>query len=298
MNSSDPLDWSLIRSLLAVAEAGSLSAAARDLGLSQPTLGRQVQAAEAALGVAIFRRHPRGLELTEAGAALLEPAREMKVAAAKLSLLAAGRETRLSGTVRISASMVTAHYSLPPILARLRADEPEIEIELHASDASDNLLWREADIAVRMYRPDQPDLIARHLGNSRLGVFAAQGYLDRRGVPKTVEDMMRHDWVGLDRADLMLVGFRQLGQPVDRHFFRTRCDDQAANWALVRAGAGLGITQVAVARAAPGMVQVVPDLPLPALPVWLTAAEALRHTPRLRRVWDALAEGLGPVVAA
>lgn len=298
MNSSDPLDWSLIRSLLAVAEAGSLSAAARDLGLSQPTLGRQVQAAEAALGVAIFRRHPRGLELTEAGAALLEPAREMKVAAAKLSLLAAGRETRLSGTVRISASMVTAHYTLPPILARLRADEPEIEIELHASDASDNLLWREADIAVRMYRPDQPDLIARHLGNSRLGVFAAQGYLDRRGVPKTVEDMMRHDWVGLDRADLMLVGFRQLGQPVDRHFFRTRCDDQAANWALVRAGAGLGITQVAVARAAPGMVQVVPDLPLPALPVWLTAAEALRHTPRLRRVWDALAEGLGPVVAA
>ena len=298
MNRIDPLDWSLIRSILAVAEAGSLSAAARDLGLSQPTLGRQVQAAEAALGVAVFRRHPRGLELTEAGAALLEPAREMRAAAARLSLLAAGRETRLSGTVRISASMVTAHHTLPPILARLRAEEPEIEIELHASDASDNLLWREADIAVRMYRPDQPDLIARHLGDSRLGVFGAQGYLDRRGVPLTAEDMMRHDWVGLDRSDLMLEGFRALGQPVDRHFFRLRCDDQAANWALVRAGAGLGIAQLAVARAAPGMVQVVPDLPLPALPVWLTAAEALRDTPRLRRVWDALAEGLAAVVAA
>ena len=271
MNRIDPLDWSLIRSILAVAEAGSLSAAARDLGLSQPTLGRQVQAAEAALGVAVFRRHPRGLELTEAGAALLEPAREMRAAAARLSLLAAGRETRLSGTVRVSASMVTAHHTLPPILAR---------------------------IAVRMYRPDQPDLIARHLGDSRLGVFGAQGYLDRRGVPLTAEDMMRHDWVGLDRSDLMLEGFRALGQPVDRHFFRLRCDDQAANWALVRAGAGLGIAQLAVARAAPGMVQVVPDLPLPALPVWLTAAEALRDTPRLRRVWDALAEGLAAVVAA
>jgi DNA-binding transcriptional LysR family regulator len=294
----DPLDWSLIRSLLAVAEAGSLSAAARDLGLSQPTLGRQVQAAEAALGVAVFHRHPRGLGLTEAGAALLEPAREMRAAAAKLSLLAAGRETRLKGTVRISASMVTAHHTLPPILAHLRAEEPEIEIELHASDASDNLLWREADIAVRMYRPDQPDLIARHLGDSRLGVFGAQGYLDRRGVPRTFDDLMRHDWVGLDRSDLMLEGFRALGQPVDRHFFRLRCDDQAANWALVRAGAGLGIAQLAVARAAPDMVQVVPDLPLPALPVWLTAAEALRDTPRLRRVWDALAEGLAAVVAA
>lgn len=298
MNSVDSIDWSLIRTLLAVAEAGSLSAAARDLGLSQPTLGRQVQAAEAALGVAVFHRYPRGLALTDAGAALLEPARDMRAAAAKLSLLAAGRETRLSGTVRISASMVMAHHILPPILARLRAAEPQIEIELHASDTSDNLLWREADIAVRMYRPDQPDLIARHLGETRLGVFGAQAYLDRRGIPLTAEDMMRHDWVGLDRSDLMLEGFGQLGQTVDRHFFRMRCDDQAANWALVRAGAGLGIAQLVVARAAPGMVQVVPDLPLPTLPVWLTAAEALRRTPRLRRVWDALAEGLGPVVAA
>ncbi|MBI1216933.1 MAG: LysR family transcriptional regulator [Rhodobacteraceae bacterium] len=298
MNSSDALDWSLIRSVLAVAEAGSLSAAARVLGLSQPTLGRQVQAAEEALGVALFRRHARGLALTEAGAAMVAPAREMQAAAARLSLIAAGRETQLSGTVRISASMVVAHHILPPILARLRADEPEIEIELHASDATDNLLWRETDIAVRMYRPEQPDLIARHLGESRLGVFGALSYLERNGTPGTVADLADHDWVGLDRSDLLMRGFAALGWQVDKHFFKVRCDDQAANWALVRAGAGLGITQLAVARAVRGMVQVVPALPLPTLPIWLTAAQALRHTPRLRRVWDALAEGLAPVVAA
>jgi DNA-binding transcriptional LysR family regulator len=298
VNTSDPLDWSLIRAVLAVAEAGSLSAAARELGLSQPTLGRQVQAAEQALGLAIFRRHPRGLELTEAGAALIQPARDMAAAAARLALAAAGRDARLSGTVRITASVVMAHQVLPAILARLRAEEPEIEIELNASDATDNLLWREADIAVRMYRPEQLDLIARHLGDIPLGVFAAESYIARRGAPQTAEEMLQHDWVGLDRSDLMIRGFAAAGWKVDRHFFKFRCDDQAANWALVQAGAGLGIAQLGVGRATPGMVQVVHDLPLPRLPLWLTAAEALRHTPRLRRVWDALAEGLAPQAAA
>lgn len=297
MNTSAPLDWSLIRAILAVAEAGSLSAAARDLGLSQPTLGRQVQAAEDMLGVSIFRRHARGLELTEAGAALIEPARDMAAAAARLALAAAGRDVRLSGTVRITASMAMAHHVLPPILARLRAEEPEIEIELHASDASDNLLWREADIALRMYRPEQLDLIARHLSDISLGVFAAESYIVRRGAPTTAEEMLQHDWVGADRSDLMIRGFAAVGWNVDRHFFKLRCDDQAANWALVCAGAGLGIAQTGIGRATPGMVQVVPDLPLPRLPLWLTAAEALRHTPRIRRVWDALAEELALLAA-
>lgn len=299
MNGDEPLDWSQIRVLLAVAEAGSLSAAARELAQSQPTLGRQVQAAEAALGFPVFRRHAKGLALTEEGAALIGPAREMRAAAGRLALAAAGRDARLAGTVRISASVIVSHFVLPPILARLRAEAPEIEIELNPSDASDNLLWREADIAIRMYRPEQGDLIARHLGDSPLGVFAAESYLARRGRPERVEDLLRHDWVGLDRSDLLLRGFQQMGWRIaDRHFFGLRCDDQAAGWAMVRAGAGIGIGQIAIGRTEPGLVQVVPELPLPKLPVWLTAAEALRHTPRLRRVWDALAEGLASLAAA
>lgn len=298
MHSSDPLDWSQIRILLTVAETGSLSAAARELGLSQPTLGRQVQAAEASLGFPVFRRHAKGLALTEEGTGLIAPAREMRAAAGRLALAAAGRDARLAGTVRISASLIVSHFVLPPILARLRAEAPEIELELNPTDASDNLLWREADIAIRMYRPEQGALIARHLGDSQLGLFAAESYLARRGVPETVEDLRGHDWIGLDRSELLIQGLRAYGWQMGRHDFGLRCDDQAAGWAMLAAGAGIGIGQLAIGHATPGLRRIVPDLPLPSLPLWLTAAEALRHTPRLRRVWDALAEGLAPLTAA
>ncbi len=298
MNTSVPLDWSLIQSILAVAEAGSLSAAARRLGLSQPTLGRQIQAAEAVLGVTLFQRHARGLELTDTGLSLIEPARAMQDAAARLSLLAAGRETTLSGTVRITASVVMAHHILPPLLARLRTAEPQIEIELVASDATENLLYREADIAIRMYRPTDPNLIARHVGDSALGFFAAQSYLDRRGTPSSLDDLWQHDWLGFDRSTLMIEGFRNFGMTVDRHFFGLRTDDQAALWSLAQAGCGITVAQLYIGRSTPGMVQLLPDTSLPLLPIWLTAAEPLRRTPRIRRVWDALAEGLAQVASA
>lgn len=301
MNSLDRLDWSLIGALLAVAEAGSLSAAARRLGLSQPTLGRQVQAAEAALGVAVFRRHARGLELTETGAALMEPAREMRAAAAKLMLAAAGQETRLSGTVRITASVVISQRVLPALLTRLRREEPGIEIELHPTDQSDNLLYGEADIALRMYRPEQLDVITRHLGDIPLGLFAAQSYLDRRGWPATEAELFRHDWVGLDRDDLMIRGLRDLGYRLERGFFGLRCDDQAVYWRLVEEGGGIGVCQRHLGRQAAGLVELFPGFRLPVLPLWLTAHQALRQSPRIRRVWDFLAArlpaavGLGPL---
>lgn len=298
MNDAAALDWSLIRSVLAVAEAGSLSAAARTLGLSQPTLGRQVQAAEAQLGVTLFRRHARGFELTEEGAALMEPARAMAEGAARIALLAAGQETRLTGTVRISASVVIAHYTLPPILARLRAAEPEIEVELNATDATDNLLYREADIALRMFRPTQGEIVTRHIRDLPLGTYAARSYLDRRGRPQTMAEALRHDWVGLDRSELLREGFAALGHPVPRSFFGTRCDDHAVVLQLIVAGCGIGIVQKAVARRLPGLEPLLPDLVLPPLPLWLAAPEALRHTPRLRRVWDFLATELGRIADA
>ena len=281
-----------------MAETGSLSAAARSLGLSQPTLGRQIRAAEEVLGVPLFRRHAKGLELTEAGASVIEPARAMRDAAARVTLLAAGQETALRGTVRLTASVVMATLILPPILAKLRQDAPEIEIELVASDATDNLLFGEADIAIRMYRPEQSDVITRHLGDSPMGFYAARSYLDRRGTPQGPADLAAHDWIGFDRSDLMLRGFAEMGFPVDRHFFGVRCDDQVANWALVTAGAGIGFAQCYVGRRTPGVVQILPNIPLPHLPLWLTAPEALRRTPRIRRVWDALALALKPVIMA
>ena len=181
----DNPDWTLYRSFLAVAEHGSLSAAARHLALSQPTLGRHIAELEAALATALFTRVPRGLVLTDAGTAMLPAARQMRDAAAALALLAAGREGSLSGTVRLTASRVVSHYLLPPILADLRQKEPGIEIELVPSDSTENLLFREADIALRMYRPTQLDVVTRHLGDLGTAIYAARSFLDRHGRPAT-----------------------------------------------------------------------------------------------------------------
>lgn len=291
-NSLSKLDWSLVQAFLAVAETGSLSAAARALGTSQPTLGRKVREVEAALGSELFSRHPKGLELTETGRAMLPAAQAMRDAAARMTLIAAGDDQRLEGSVRITASVVMSHFVLPPILTRLRQEEPGISIDLVASDSTENLLFREADIAVRMYRPSQLDMVTRHVTELSLGVYAAKSYLDRVGRPDSVEALLALDWVGYDRNDLMIRGMRAAGWPVTRDFFKLRTDDQAAHWQLVRAGGGVGVMQQAIGGRDPGVERLVPEVPLPTLPVWLTAHGALRKTPRVTRVWDVLAEAL------
>lgn len=292
------LDWTHIQTFLAVAETGSLSAAARNLGLSQPTVGRQVHAAEEALGVELFHRRSHGLDLTLSGEMLLEPAREMQNAAAKLSLIAEGRGEGLNGVVRITASEVVSHFLLPRIMADIRHAEPDIELELFPSDEPKNLLFREADIAVRMYRTEQLDIIARHIGNMRIGIFASHDYVERRGLPQNMEQFMTHDFVGYNGDDAIIAGMRDMGIKVDRHFFKTRCDQQVVHWELARAGCGIGFSQEIIGREAPDMVQVLPDLPMPSLPVWLTAPEALRTNPRIRRVFDLLADTLSDMVDA
>jgi DNA-binding transcriptional LysR family regulator len=290
------LDWSLVQAFLAVAETGSLSAAARQLGASQPTLGRQIRAMEEQLGTDLFRREPRGLRLTETGAAILDPARAMRAAMGQIALTAAGRATRLEGTVRIAASVAMSVFHLPAIIARIRTAEPQIAIDLVPADQTTNLLYREADIAVRMYRPTQLDLVTRHLGDVSLGIFAAKTYLDRRGTPQTAQDLMTHDIVGYDQSPLIEEGFRAAGFPLDREFFKTRCDDNIVYWQLVRAGCGIGFAQRNVGRADPSVRELAVDFALPVLPMWLTAHEAMRQTQRIRRVWDLLAEGLLPLV--
>ena len=284
-------DWTLIRSFVAVADAGSLSGAARATGISQPTLGRHVQAAEAALQVQLFTRVAQGLQLTQSGQTLLPSARAMAQAAAELALAAKAQGTGIAGTVWRPASAVGAHCLRPPILGRWSAGEPGIASDMVPSDTSENLLFGEADIALRMYRPTQPDMVARHLGDLPLGLYAAKAYLDRRGRPNTVENLMKLDFIGQDRMDQIIRVMAGLGITVDRQFFPLRCDDPLTYLELVRAGAGLGGILRRIGDADPVLerVDVVPDLP--SLPVWLTAAPRLRQSPRLRRVWDALADG-------
>lgn len=292
------LDWALLQAFAAVAETGSLSAAARKLGQSQPTLGRQIRAAEAALGTSLFTRQPRGLALNDNGIALLPAVLEMQEAARRLSLTAAGQSQSLKGTVRITASVIFSHYSLPPILAAIRQAEPEIQIELAPSDSSENLLFREADIAVRMYRPTQDDVIARKLGEIKIGLFAHRDYIARRGMPTGYAELPQHEFVGLDRNTLIIDAMKQLGMSATREDFAIRCDDQAVYWELVKAGCGIGATQARLGLKVRNMVPVLPDLPIENLPVWLVAAKALRQTPRIRRVYDMLAEAIIPLCDA
>lgn len=285
----DMPDWTLIRSFLAVAEAGSLSAAARAAGISQPTLGRHIHAIESALQVALFTRTAQGQALTEAGQALLPTARAMQAAATELVLAARARATGIEGSIRLTASRAVSNAILPPILARLRAEEPGIQIDLVPSDTTENLLFGEADIALRMYRPTQGDLVARHIADLPLGLYAAKAYLDRKGRPTTVDDLLRLDFVGQDRMDQIIRVMAGLGVTVERSFFPVRCDDPLTYEALVRAGCGLGGLLRRTGDADPLLERIELIAELPSLPVWLTAAPHLRQSPRLRRVWDALA---------
>ncbi len=289
----EPFDWSLIRSFLAVADTGSLSAAARQTGISQPTLGRHIRALEARLGAPLFTRTAMGQDLTDAAHGLLPEARAMRDAAARLVLAAAARQPGLSGTVRLTASRVVAHYVLPPLLAVLRQEEPGIDIDLVASDTSENLLFHEADIALRMYRPTQPDLISRHLRDLSVGLYAAPAYLDRHRRPQTTEALLALDFVGLDRSDLIIRAMAGMGITRQRGDFPLRCDDQLVYWNLVRAGCGVGGMQCAIADRDTAVERIAPFLTLPPLPLWITTAVPLSHSPRLRRVWNHLVEGLG-----
>ena len=291
------LDWSLVQAFLAVAETGSLSAAARATGQSQPTLGRHIRQLETQVGGPLFERHPRGVNLSALGRALRPGAEAMRDGARQVALAAAGRDERAAGPVRLTASVFVSVHLLPPILAGIRARHPEITLDLVASDRTENLLFHEADIALRMYRPEQLDMITRPLGELGLGLYATPGYLARHGTPETLVEVLAHDFIGYDRSDQIIRGFRAAGLEVSRDSFALRTDDQVAYWELVCAGAGIGVGQRAVADRDPRVARILPDAPLPRLPVWLTAHENLRHTPRVARVWDALAAGLSPFLS-
>ncbi|MDO5289210.1 MAG: LysR family transcriptional regulator [Pseudomonadota bacterium] len=291
MVSTDELDWRLLQVFLALSEAGSLGRAARALGQSQPTLSRRLAALEAALGQALFERSPQGLSPTPAGQALLAPARDMQAQLQRMQNVLDRHARTLAGTVRITASEMVSHHLLLPALRPLRQAHPEIQIELAPDDGVSDLLRREADIAVRMFRPREPGLIARRLADQPLGLYAHRDYLARHG-PVTAQTMARHHWIGPDQDDLALRGFARAGHPVTRDFFAIRTDHSALAWQAVCEGLGVGVALQAVARRQPGVVRVLAEIDIPPAACWLVTHRELRGTPRLRAVFDGLAHAL------
>jgi len=285
-------NWSLIRSFLAALEHGSLMGAARSLGVHQPTVGRHMAELEAQLGVTLFERTGRGLLPTADALRLAEPARAMAASADQLARRASGAQGLVKGTVRLSASQPVACVLLPSVLVRMRRTWPDIEIELVVSNELSNLLQREADIAVRMVRPDQGSLLCRRIGQVAIGAYAHRDYLQRRGTPRAPIDLLQHELIGNDRQTDIVRGFAGLGHAVEREQFVLRTDDLMAYEALVGSGAGIGFLARYVARRNPDLLPVLPTLPIAPLPMWLVVHREIRSSPRIRAVWDFLAREL------
>ena len=289
-------DWSLYRSFLGVLRTGSLSAAARDDGLTQPTVGRHIDALEQALGVALFTRSQQGLTPTEAALELQPYAESLEATAAALVRAAVGR-AGTQGTVRITASEIVGAEVLPPILTQLRADHPEITLELVLSNRTEDLLQREADIAVRMVRPTQQALLARHVGDVELGLHARREYLDRNGTPTSAAELREHALIGFDHENAFIRSVRAQGFAIERSMFALRSDSDLAQLACVRAGFGIGVCQVGLARRSPELVRVMAKSFLFKLEVWIVMHSDLRSSKRCRVVSDALARGLSAYCA-
>jgi DNA-binding transcriptional LysR family regulator len=290
----DGFDWTLVRSFLAVLEAGSLMGAARAIGAQQPTLSRHVAELEAQLGAPLFERTGRGVVPTRLAQAIAGPARRMRDGAEGLARELAGTREAAAGTVRISASQVVACYLLPPIIAALALAEPGIEVELVAANQLSSLLRREADIAVRMVRPAQSSLVARKLGEVPITAVAHPDYLAHAGTPLRPDDLLRHRLVGYDRDETLLRGFAALGLPIPRERFSPRTDDQIAYGRLVAAGAGIGFVAVYNLPMLDGVRRVLPQLAIPPLPCWLAVHREIRGNRLVRRVYDFLASAIPP----
>ncbi|MFY8113116.1 MAG: LysR family transcriptional regulator [Rhabdaerophilum sp.] len=291
---SDLTDWTLLRSFLAVLRRGSLSAAARETGLTQPTIGRHIDELEAGLGLALFTRSPGGLLPTQGARSLLPHAEAMEIAFAALKRAATlgGDEGNPRGTVRIAASEVMGTFVLPPVLAVLRGRYPGIILELALNNRTDDLLRRDADIAVRMTRPKQDGLVARRLGTVPLGLYAHRAYLDRYGLPESVDDLARHHVIGFDRDDHSARAVAAGTLPISRDLFSFRVDSDVAQIMALRAGLGIGMIQKAMAKADPALVPVLPDRVAIELECWLAVHEDQKDAAPIRALFDGLAEGL------
>lgn len=285
---SSRVAWDDQRAFLAVLEEGSLSGAARQLGVTQPTIRARVEALERALGTVLFTRSANGLMPTEQARALADPARAMARSSDAFVRAASARPGEIAGAVRVSVSEFVGLEVLPPMLAILRHAHPGIVVEMSMSNASADLLDQEVDIAVRMHPPRHAALVARKVGSIALGLFAHRDYLERRGAPACLDDLAGHDFIGPDRARGDLELATALHPALARERLAVRVDSHPAQLALARAGLGIAVVQRPVGCADPLLRAVVPDLEVAAFDTWIVTHENLRDVPRVRAVFDHL----------
>ena len=288
--------WELYRTFLEVARDGSLSGAARKLSLTQPTVGRHIDALEACLGLTLFSRSPQGLKATPAALELVSYAETMAAASAALRRTASGGAKADRGTVRVTASEMVGCEVLPPMLASFRDSHPGITLELALNNRNEDLLRRDADIAVRMVRPRQKSLVARRIGRTAIGFYAHRNYAEKYGLPSGIAELEQHCLIGFDRDDLALRSLGKLPRQVARDDFGFRCDSDLAQFAALKAGVGIGGCQHNIARRFPELVPVLAKAIRFELEVWVAMHEDMRSTGRVRLLFDHLAAGLSAFV--
>jgi DNA-binding transcriptional LysR family regulator len=285
-------DWNRARAFLVTAEEGSLSAAARALGMAQPTLGRQVDALEEELGVILFERVGRGFVLTPSGLDLLDHVRAMGVAASGVSLAAAGHSQSIEGSICIAASETHAAMLLPPVIAKLRIMHPGIHIEIVASSSASNLRRREADIALRNFAPTEPDLIARKIRDIPARLYATPAYLERIGNPRLPYDLRHADFISIDGSGIFLKGLNAMGLGLTEANFPILTENYLVMWEYVKHGIAIGIHDGNIGDAEPLVRRVLPDLEPLLFPIWLVSHRELNTSRRVRLVFDLLAQEL------
>lgn len=290
--SNIPTDWERQRAFLAVLREGSLSGAARALNLAQPTIRRRIEDLERDHGVALFTRAPSGLIPTAIALELAGHVEAMANAAAAFTRTASAEAGSASGTVRITASEIVAVEVLPPILAQLRDIHPGLVIELGLNNRSEDLLARQADIAVRMTRPLQEALVAKRIGAIRLGLHARRDYLDRHGTPTGLADLKRFALIGFETDPIGISAYREKGVTLEREDFAFRCNSDIGQLAAIRAGMGIGICHTGLGKRDLGLVHVLPAAFAIDLETWVVTHEDLRHVERIRLTFDALVQGL------
>ncbi len=286
-----PNDWDLFQSLHAVLEAGTFSAAAKLRGLTQPTLGRHIETLEQRLGSPLFLRSPRGLQPTDLALGLKPHLHDMSAAASAAVRDASGAADSPVGAIRITASEIVGTEVLPPMLTSFREQHPGVVVELMLSNFNDDLSRREADIAVRMTPPSQSALVAKKVGEVRLGFYATPDYLKRHPAPATLEDFRDHAIIGFDSPGRGVRDVPGLNSPVSREMFTFRSDSDLAQLAAVRAGFGIGVCQTGLARRY-GLVRVLPEFDFFTLGCWIVMHENLRGSRRMRLMFDHLVDGV------
>jgi DNA-binding transcriptional LysR family regulator len=285
-------DWNLLRSFIAIYETGTLTEAARRLGITQPSMGRHLRELEGLLGEPLFVRLPGKFRPSERAAALFEATAPMHQAAREAARLFTDSQERIVGVVRVAVSEGYGYHVVPQLLAPLLHEHPELEIELAVSNGSDNLLRREADIAVRHFRPQQDDLIVRKLGDVELGLFAHEDFIARFGEPTDFTLPAGAFTVGFDREPMPLAASIRGEPPPTPLRFRWRSDSLLASQAVVECGAALGVYLVDIAAQRPGLRRVLADRVVLKQELWLCAHDELRRSRRMRRVWEHLGDAL------